>query len=127
MPARPYMVVDRRHDHSLRIPRPDLSAQLGTPNACNDCHTGKSADSAAAVERWHGPGRKGFQHYADSLVRHPSNHDTLLALISFSCDAGEFGTALEYAERLARGMPNDPRLRALIESLQRQLQKPDTR
>ena len=26
MPARTYMVVDRRHDHSFRIPRPDLSA-----------------------------------------------------------------------------------------------------
>ena len=29
------MVVDPRRDHSLRIPRPDLSAALGTPNACN--------------------------------------------------------------------------------------------
>ena len=27
MPARTYMVVDRRHDHSFRIPRPDLSAE----------------------------------------------------------------------------------------------------
>jgi len=38
MPARTYMVVDVRHDHGFRIPRPDLSAKLGTPNACNDCH-----------------------------------------------------------------------------------------
>ena len=27
MPTRTYMVVDPRHDHSLRIPRPDLSRQ----------------------------------------------------------------------------------------------------
>ena len=68
MPARTYMVVDRRHDHSLRIPRPDLSAKLGTPNACNDCHSDKSADwAAAAVERWHGPDRKSFQHYAEAF------------------------------------------------------------
>ena len=68
MPARTYMVVDRRHDHSLRIPRPDLSAKLGTPNACNDCHTDKSAEwAAAAVERWHGPDRKGFQNYAEAF------------------------------------------------------------
>jgi len=33
MPARTYMVVDDRRDHSLRIPRPDLSESLGTPNA----------------------------------------------------------------------------------------------
>ena len=38
MPARTYMVVDQRHDHSFRVPRPDLSVKLGTPNACNDCH-----------------------------------------------------------------------------------------
>lgn len=32
------MAVDRRRDHSLRIPRPDLSVSLGTPNACTGCH-----------------------------------------------------------------------------------------
>ncbi len=41
MPVRTYMVVDPRHDHSFRMPRPDLSVKLGTPNACNDCHTDK--------------------------------------------------------------------------------------
>jgi tetratricopeptide (TPR) repeat protein len=38
MPTTTYMAVDARHDHSLRIPRPDLSLQLGTPNACTGCH-----------------------------------------------------------------------------------------
>jgi Flp pilus assembly protein TadD len=65
MPTRTYMVVDTRHDHSFRIPRPDISVKLGTPNACNDCHGDKSPEwSAAAIERWHGPNRKGFQTYA---------------------------------------------------------------
>jgi predicted CXXCH cytochrome family protein len=65
MPARTYMVVDVRHDHSFRIPRPDLSARLGTPNACNDCHADKSPEwAAAAIEGWDGPNRKGFQNYA---------------------------------------------------------------
>jgi predicted CXXCH cytochrome family protein len=65
MPARTYMVVDVRHDHSFRIPRPDLTATLGTPNACNDCHTDKSAGWAAeTIANWHGPNRKGFQNYA---------------------------------------------------------------
>ena len=68
MPARTYMVVDPRHDHSIRIPRPDLSVKLGTPNACNNCHTDKSAQWAAdAVERWFGPHRKGPGHYADAF------------------------------------------------------------
>jgi predicted CXXCH cytochrome family protein len=65
MPVRTYMVVHPRHDHSLRIPRPDLSVKFGTPNACNDCHIDKPAEwSAAAIERRHGPNRKGFQTYA---------------------------------------------------------------
>ncbi|MEM9827522.1 MAG: multiheme c-type cytochrome [Planctomycetota bacterium] len=38
MPHTTYMEVDDRHDHSLRVPRPDLSVQLGTPNACSQCH-----------------------------------------------------------------------------------------
>ncbi|MEM9621488.1 MAG: multiheme c-type cytochrome [Pseudomonadota bacterium] len=42
MPAKVYMQVDARRDHSFRVPRPDLSAQLGTPNACRECHTDRS-------------------------------------------------------------------------------------
>lgn len=64
MPTRTYMVVDTRHDHSFRVPRPDISIKLGTPNACNDCHADKTPEwSAAAVERWHGANRKGFQTF----------------------------------------------------------------
>ena len=38
MPSTTYMEVDPRRDHSLRVPRPDLSVSLGTPNACTGCH-----------------------------------------------------------------------------------------
>ncbi len=38
MPHTTYMAIDARRDHSLRIPRPDLSVELGTPNACSSCH-----------------------------------------------------------------------------------------
>ncbi|MGZ9074882.1 MAG: cytochrome c3 family protein, partial [Burkholderiaceae bacterium] len=37
-PTNNYMVVDPRHDHSFRIPRPDLTVETGAPNACNSCH-----------------------------------------------------------------------------------------
>ncbi len=58
MPATTYMVVDPRHDHSFRPPRPDLSLAYGTPNACADCHA-ENGDRwlADAVERWYGPER----------------------------------------------------------------------
>lgn len=56
MPSKTYMGVDPRRDHSLRVPRPDLSRDIGTPNACNGCHADRTADwAAAAVERWYGP------------------------------------------------------------------------
>ena len=42
MPGRYYMGIDYRRDHSLRIPRPDLSIKFDVPNACNDCHADKS-------------------------------------------------------------------------------------
>jgi predicted CXXCH cytochrome family protein len=68
MPTHTYMVVDRRHDHSLRIPRPDLSVKLGTPNACSDCHNDKSAEwAASAINSWYGPNREGFQNYAEAF------------------------------------------------------------
>jgi tetratricopeptide (TPR) repeat protein/ssDNA-binding Zn-finger/Zn-ribbon topoisomerase 1 len=47
MPVTSYMVVDNRLDHSIRIPRPDLSLSLNTPNACNKCHADKSVQWAA--------------------------------------------------------------------------------
>ncbi len=69
MPSRTYMVVDQRHDHSFRVPRPDLSVRFGTANACNDCHTDKSPEwAASAIERWHGSNRKGFQTYAAAFT-----------------------------------------------------------
>ncbi len=49
MPARTYMVVDDRRDHSFRIPRPDLSAALGVPEPCTGCHTDQTAIWAASV------------------------------------------------------------------------------
>jgi tetratricopeptide (TPR) repeat protein len=43
MPATTYMEVDPRRDHSLRVPRPDLSVSLQTPNACTGCHLERTA------------------------------------------------------------------------------------
>jgi predicted CXXCH cytochrome family protein len=100
MPARTYMVVDQRHDHSFRIPRPDISARLGTPNTCNACHADKSAEwAAAAVTRWHGLARKGHQVWADAfhLARagNPVAREMLQALaMDFSIPAVGRATAL---------------------------------
>jgi tetratricopeptide (TPR) repeat protein len=51
MPETTYMGVDPRRDHSMRIPRPDLSVVMGTPNACNQCHRDRDAEWALAALR----------------------------------------------------------------------------
>ena len=68
MPSRTYMQVDVRHDHSLRIPRPDLSTRLGTPNACNGCHRSMTSEWAARkIASWQGPAWQPSSHYGTAL------------------------------------------------------------
>jgi Flp pilus assembly protein TadD len=50
----------------------------------------------------------------DGLAKHPENRDILQALMSFSRDAGDMRSALDYAERLARMAPDDRDLVGLI-------------
>ena len=111
MPARTYMVVDRRHDHGFRVPRPDLSVKLGTPNACNDCHRDKTpAWAAAAIESWHGPSRKGLQAYAEAF--HAAWTDqadaaALLAVVASDRNAPVFARASALSELGPRLSPSN--------------------
>jgi predicted CXXCH cytochrome family protein len=69
MPQRVYMGVDWRADHSLRIPRPDLSLSLGVPNACTNvaCHAEKGDRWAAdAYAKWYGQARPA--HYGTIIA-----------------------------------------------------------
>lgn len=69
MPTATYMVVDPRHDHSFRLPRPDLSAGLGVPNACGQCHGDRPATWAAAEIRKRYPApRPGYQGFAEAFA-----------------------------------------------------------
>lgn len=64
-----YMVVDPRHDHSFRIPRPDLTTSLGVPNACSSCHREMSSTWAEAQLRKRYPHPKqGFQDFAAAFA-----------------------------------------------------------
>jgi predicted CXXCH cytochrome family protein len=75
MPGRFFMGVDFRRDHSMRIPRPDLSEELGTPNACNQCHSDKESQWAAAyTEKWYGKSDRG--HFGETMHLAAKN-DTL--------------------------------------------------
>ena len=68
MPAETYMVVDPRRDHSFRVPRPDLTVSIGTPNACGSCHADQSASWAAeAIAARHGTRRRSTLHYGEAI------------------------------------------------------------
>lgn len=67
MPAREYMQVDPRRDHSFRVPRPDLSITTNAPNACADCHADQDAQwAAAAALDWWGPPQP---HFATAFAK----------------------------------------------------------
>jgi tetratricopeptide (TPR) repeat protein len=69
MPTATYMVVDPRRDHSFRVPRPDRSAALGTPNACNGCHAQETPGWAAErLRAWLGRDARGHQGFAEALA-----------------------------------------------------------
>ena len=62
------MVVHDRRDHSMRVPRPDLSVSIGTPNACTQCHADRSAEWAAkTVAEWYPNGQQITPHYGTAL------------------------------------------------------------
>jgi len=68
MPAQNYMVVDARRDHGIRVPRPDLSPSLGSPNACTQCHAGRKAEwAAAAMDQWYGKAWRARPQYGSTL------------------------------------------------------------
>jgi Flp pilus assembly protein TadD len=102
MPERRYMVVDRRHDHGFRIPRPDLSLQSGAPNACNDCHRDKDPGWAAQqIDAWFGSKRHGYQTYGGAFHAawsEASDGQALLAAIAGSADAPGIVRASALAE-----------------------------
>ena len=119
MPGRIYMGIDYRPDHSLRIPRPDLSLELGVPNSCsaNGCHEDKPLDWVIEkYQGWYGTAAK--PHYgqifskatdltpglAPDLIRIAD--DTLLPVIVRA-------TALELLNSYPQEATTDTFLRAL--------------
>jgi len=69
MPGQNFMVVHFRRDHSMRVPRPDLTASIGVPNACSasGCHADKPlAWVQAKYDGWYGKKRK--PHYGTVIA-----------------------------------------------------------
>jgi predicted CXXCH cytochrome family protein len=99
MPARLYMGIDARHDHTFRVPRPDLAVRFGVMDACAGCHADRGSEWAA---------REVAQHFG---AERPAHFGATLA----AGEARLFDAEPELA-KLA-GDPNNPamaRARALV-------------
>lgn len=123
MPATEYMRVDARHDHSMRIPRPDLSVEMGAPNACNRCHQDKSAAWAAQqMTAWYGEPPSASPTYATVLraarQRLPEAAGALQALAAD-------GSAPGIVRATALSHLGDYPQRASLQALQQGLQDKD--
>ncbi len=74
MPSRTYMQIDPRLEHGIRIPRPDRTVTFGVPNACNGCHSDKTAQWAAQQISAHYRQRiEGFQRFAEGFAADDRN------------------------------------------------------
>ncbi|MDH4070030.1 MAG: tetratricopeptide repeat protein, partial [Ignavibacteria bacterium] len=85
MPVTTYMVIDPRRDHSFRIPRPDLSRKIGSPEPCTACHGDRPAGWAEReLERRFGVQKQ--RHYgeifADARKLNPAARKELIDLFA---------------------------------------------
>lgn len=117
MPGKVYMGNDYRHDHSLRIPRPDQSVAYNTPNACIGCHNNKTNQWAAnTIKKWYGPTRK--YHFSDDLLpgseNKPGRETHLIKLLGDTAVPSIIkATAANYLGQVN----NSGSLKALLQSL----------
>lgn len=120
MPEQTYMVVDPRRDHSLRLPRPDLAARTGSPDACTACHKDKEpAWAAKAIEGWFGKPQRP-PHYGETL--HGARQGSADALPQLAAVIGDLGkpaiVRATAAEQLAA--LGEPALPSLTQALKDQ-------
>lgn len=119
MPGKFYMGVDFRHDHSFRVPRPDLTQSYGTPNACNTCHEDKTAGWAAdQVIDWFG--EKRIPHYSEVLALATTDLGSALPrLVTLLEDQSQPAIARATAAFwLAQGVQYRPVQQALVKALE---------
>jgi tetratricopeptide (TPR) repeat protein len=119
MPGRIYMGIDYRPDHSLRIPRPDLSLSIDTPNSCTaaGCHADKPLDWVNDhYQQWYGKTRK--PHYGEVIAAARSlEPDAGQALRTLASDPLMPVIVRATALSLLRNYPENSTTELLISSL----------
>jgi predicted CXXCH cytochrome family protein len=115
IPESPFMEVDPRRDHSFRVPRPDLSVKLRTPNACTGCHLEPERidpdkrDQLKHYADWLAAARAGDQQIRDELARLDQwSLETVELWYGERTQKPQHDPELEFAEPLAQAWRHDP-------------------
>ena len=104
MPKITVMVVDPRSDHSIRIPRPDISVKTGATNACNNCHKDKTNEwSLNHFNDWYGNKYDTIPHYGFAFnnvrINQPNAQNDLNKIINDdTINNIVLGTAIRYQD-----------------------------
>jgi len=119
MPETTYMGIDPRRDHSIRVPRPDLSDSLGTPNACIKCHADQTNHWAAEqVQEWYGKPADGYQSFAETLhAARDGAPDSAARLIELFGREDQPAIARATALSLLAGFPSPQAIQPISDSL----------
>ncbi len=137
MIERTYMGVDGRRDHSFRVPRPDLGAKIGTPDACTDCHADRGQDWAAArIRDWFPDSTRRGPHFGEVFAKAAQDPSAVVpGLLDIALDEGRPAIVRATAMSFLQVVPNpetaakvaplldhsDPLIRAASVELQRGL------
>ncbi|MFM2096922.1 MAG: hypothetical protein RIS70_4046 [Planctomycetota bacterium] len=128
MPVTHYMEVDPRRDHSLRVPRPSLSLNLGTPNACTGCHIDKSKisnDKHVSLKQyadWMRLARDGDEEIRNELAR--IDRSMHKAVLEWYGEKSDQDAALHYANQFAKALTEASQREASLSSLVRDANLP---
>jgi tetratricopeptide (TPR) repeat protein len=119
MAEQPYMVVDWRADHSLRLPRPDLTQEIGVPNACTQsgCHDDKPLSwSLRSYREWYGTAKR--PHYGQVFAAaRDGSPDARDELIKIAGDPLYTPIVRATALTLLEGYPSDEATEAFNQAL----------
>lgn len=119
MPARTYMMVHARRDHSFRVPAPEQAAALGTPDMCARCHADKSPSwLGQAMGKWSSAQGRTAPGFAAALAagRRGDGHADA-ALAAAAGNAANSGIARASALSLLAHAPSDTALDAIGQAL----------
>lgn len=117
MPREVRSLHARMRDHSISIPVPENTIRHGIPNACNDCHTDKTADWAAQkVSAWYGANSgQRFIRRADAFSQaRTENASAIPALLRILADSSEGPFVRANAVGYLSEFPEDPAAYAAV-------------